>query len=476
MSRAPRPTAQVPFHRVAVVLAGGGALGAYEVGVLRVLSKVGLEPAVVAGTSAGAINAVGWVAHGFRTEALERTWMRVRPPTIGMRWPTLALRAAGGLLTGLGLLLAVMSLLGSPEITFSRHLWGPAAQRHEALSVILDALAWGSVAMLGWLATKISRPAETWLATFEGAVDPVQTWRWFGLVLGLGAMIHLITWGTGFPWPHRFSATLLIVSAAAWFALRPGSGGDPLRAAIARWLPETRGRGLWGDAARKQLVQNLVRSGDSSLLTEGKTLLVMTALALDTGRIAHFYAGPEPGHGFVDRVERGLGEAIRLISPAQVIAAAVASSAIPIAFEPVRIAGREFIDAGQFSNQPLAAVYAARADAAIVVLLAPTEEPPRAQPDEHLLALGARLIEIGHWRALQQELRELPDEWSAARGNHPARVVVVAPDAPLPGHLIGFDPLRSKELIEFGERDAWRALRQAGWIEEGGASTVLEPE
>jgi predicted acylesterase/phospholipase RssA len=472
MSRPRSLSSALPFRRVAVVLAGGGALGAYEVGVLKVLAKVGLEPAVVAGTSAGAINAVGWVAHGFRTRALERTWMRVRPPTIGMRWATLSLRAAGGLVTGLGLLLAIMSLLGSPEITLSRHLWGAETERHQAISVILDALAWGAVAMLGWLVTKISRPAETWLAGLEGAMDPVQTWRWFGVVLALGAIVHLVTWGTGFPWPHRFSATILIVTAAAWLALRPGVGGDPLRSAISRWLPETRGRGLWGDAARKQLVQNLVRGGDSSLLTEGNTLLVMTALALDTGRIAHFYSGPEPGHGFVERVERGLGEAIRLISPAQVIAAAVASSAIPIAFEPVRIAGREFVDAGQFSNQPLAAVYAARADAAIVVLLAPTEEPPRAQPDEHLLALGARLIEIGHWRALQQELRELPDEWNAARGHRPARVVVVAPQSPLPGHLIGFDPDRSRELIEFGERDAWRALREAGWIagEEGGNS------
>jgi predicted acylesterase/phospholipase RssA len=465
MSQATPLKAPLPFRRVAVVLAGGGALGAYEVGVLKVLSKIGLEPAVVAGTSAGAINAVAWVAHGFRTEALERTWMRVRPPTIGMRWATLALRGAGGIITALGLLLAVMTLLGSPEITLSRHFWGPAAERHETISVVLDALAWGMVAMIGWLAAKLSRPAETWLAAFEEAVDPVQASRWLGLALIVATIVHLVTWGAGVPWPHRFSATILIAGALAWFAARPGAGGERLRSVIAQWLPETRGRGLWGDAARKQLVQRLVRGGDSSRLTEGGTLLVMTALALDSGRIAHFYSGPEPGPGFEEQVERGLGEAIRLKSPAQVIAAAVASSAIPLAFEPVRIAGREFVDAGQFSNQPLAAVHAARADAAIVVLLAPTEEPPRAQADEHLLALGARLIEIGHWRALQQELRELPEEWSAARGHRPTRVVVVAPASPLPGSLIGFDPSRSGQLIALGERDAWRALHQAGWVE-----------
>lgn len=449
-----------------MVLAGGGALGAYEVGVLKVLTEIGLEPAVVAGTSAGAINAVGWVAHGFRTAALERTWMRVRPTTIGMRWGTIALRGAGGLITGIGLLLAILTLLGSPEITLSRRFWGANAERHETISVVLDSLAWGMVATIGWLASKLSRPAETWLAAFEGAVDPVRVSRWLGLAIIAGGLIHLVTWGSGVPWPHRFSATLLIASALAWLATRPGAGGERLRALIARWLPETRGRGLWGDAARKQLIQKLVRSGDSSLLTEGNTLLVMTALALDTGRIAHFYAGPEPGPDFEERVERGLGDPIRLVSPAHVIAAAVASSAIPLAFEPVRIGGRDFVDAGQFSNQPLAAVHAARADAAIVVLLAPIDEPPPAQENEHLLALGARLIEIGHWRSLQQELRELPDEWNASRGHHPSRVVVVAPPKPLPGSLIGFDPARSAQLIEFGERDARKALCAAGWIAE----------
>ena len=474
MSHPPSVSRRLPFRRVAVVLAGGGALGAYEVGVLKVLSEVGLEPAVVAGTSAGAINAVGWVAHRFDTDALERTWMRVRPPTIGMRWPSLALRGFGGLITALGLLLAVLTLLGSPEITLSRHFWGSAAEQHETLSVVLDALAWGMVAILGWLAAKLSRPAETWLATFEGAVDPAQASRALGIALIAGAIVHLVTWGAGVPWPHRFSATLLIAGGLLWLGTRPGASGEHLRSVIANWLPETRGRGLWGDAARKQLVQKLVRGGDSSRLTEGNTLLVMTALALDSGRIVHFYSGPEPGPGFVERVERGLGEAIRLISPAQVIAAAVASSAIPLAFEPVRIRGREFVDAGQFSNQPLAAVHAARADAAIVVLLAPTEEPPRAQANEHLLALGARLIEIGHWRALQQELRELPKEWTTKAESGPARVVVVSPGAPLPGTLIGFDPARARQLIEFGEGDAWSALRAAGWI-EGEATGPTSP-
>jgi NTE family protein len=49
--------------RFAVVLAGGGARGAYEAGVLSVLllalEAEGMRPDVIVGTSAGAMNAVG---------------------------------------------------------------------------------------------------------------------------------------------------------------------------------------------------------------------------------------------------------------------------------------------------------------------------------------------------------------------------------------------------------------------------------
>src|SRR5207249_5943190 len=84
-----------PFRRLAVVLSGGGALGAYEVGVLKVLGAVGIEPAIVIGLSVGAINAVVWTAHGFDSAALERTWSRIGPAHVGMRWTSLAVRLGG---------------------------------------------------------------------------------------------------------------------------------------------------------------------------------------------------------------------------------------------------------------------------------------------------------------------------------------------------------------------------------------------
>ena len=49
----PRP----PFERIALVLQGGGALGAYQAGGYQALAEANLHPDWVAGISIGAVNA-----------------------------------------------------------------------------------------------------------------------------------------------------------------------------------------------------------------------------------------------------------------------------------------------------------------------------------------------------------------------------------------------------------------------------------
>ncbi|MFM5886283.1 MAG: patatin-like phospholipase family protein [Novosphingobium sp.] len=62
-----------------LVLQGGGALGAYQVGVYQALNEAGLEPDWVIGTSIGAINAslIAGNAKEHRMEALREFWQRV---------------------------------------------------------------------------------------------------------------------------------------------------------------------------------------------------------------------------------------------------------------------------------------------------------------------------------------------------------------------------------------------------------------
>ena len=60
----------------AFVLGGGGAWGAYEVGMLRALLEAGIEPDIVLGTSVGAINGAAFAAEpGLECVArLEKVW------------------------------------------------------------------------------------------------------------------------------------------------------------------------------------------------------------------------------------------------------------------------------------------------------------------------------------------------------------------------------------------------------------------
>ena len=452
----------LPFRQIALVLSGGGALGAYAVGVLKVLERVGLLPSLVAGVSSGAFNAVVWLAHGGRTAALERVWLTLRASNIGMRWVTLAVRATGVAIVVVAILEVFLTFAGSPEIGVPKMFWGRDPGSTYTVSVILDAAAWGVVALVGIALIALSRRAEGWIARATPISDPARWHVRLGYLLLAGAVVHVVTLLAALPWPHRFSATALAFGFVAWLANRPGPAGGKLRALLLRLLPETGGRGLWGSAARSRMLEQLVAEGDGARLTTGPSRLLIGALALDTGRTCLFVSGFEPAPEFRARVAQALGEVTVARDPAQVVQAAVASSAMPGIFEPVRIGERDFIDPGGFSNQPLHAAIAAGSDAAIVVLLAPGGGEPPSRQVWSLREIGGRLLEIANWRDLQTELRSLPPEWT--RDALPARVCVIEPREPLPGGVLDFGPQRSADLIRRGEEDAWGALERAGWL------------
>src|SRR5258708_6339214 len=71
----PRP----PFECIALLLQGGGALGAYQAGVYEALAKADLHPDWVAGISIGAINAalIAGNAPEARTDKLRAFWEQV---------------------------------------------------------------------------------------------------------------------------------------------------------------------------------------------------------------------------------------------------------------------------------------------------------------------------------------------------------------------------------------------------------------
>ena len=76
----------LPFEVVALVLQGGGALGAYQAGVYEALSEAGIYPNWIAGMSIGAINAatIAGNAPNDRVDRLREFWTQV---TSDGPWP-----------------------------------------------------------------------------------------------------------------------------------------------------------------------------------------------------------------------------------------------------------------------------------------------------------------------------------------------------------------------------------------------------
>jgi len=98
------------YRTVALVLQGGGALGAYQAGVYEALELAGRRPNWVAGISIGALNAaiIAGNAPERRVERLREFWQTIcQPPLlpplpllpalVGMAWPTAALTGMSSL-------------------------------------------------------------------------------------------------------------------------------------------------------------------------------------------------------------------------------------------------------------------------------------------------------------------------------------------------------------------------------------------
>jgi len=81
-------TRHLPFECVALVLQGGGALGAYQAGVYEALSEAGIQPDWIAGISIGAINAaiIAGNEPNSRVDRLREFWTQV---TADGLWPFL---------------------------------------------------------------------------------------------------------------------------------------------------------------------------------------------------------------------------------------------------------------------------------------------------------------------------------------------------------------------------------------------------
>lgn len=90
------------YPTVALVLQGGGALGAYQCGVYQCLHEAGIAPNWFAGISIGAINAalLAGNAPGERVRRLQEFWDLVCEPAGSLSMPAVAVRSTAAMFPG----------------------------------------------------------------------------------------------------------------------------------------------------------------------------------------------------------------------------------------------------------------------------------------------------------------------------------------------------------------------------------------
>jgi predicted acylesterase/phospholipase RssA len=78
-------------QKTAFAFAGGGSLGAIQVGMLGVLLSAGVQPDFVVGASVGAINAANWrklAQNGARIRRAQKLASLFTPPPVRLRLDT----------------------------------------------------------------------------------------------------------------------------------------------------------------------------------------------------------------------------------------------------------------------------------------------------------------------------------------------------------------------------------------------------
>jgi NTE family protein len=120
------------FDRIALVLQGGGALGAYQAGVFEGLAEAGIEPDWVAGISIGAINAalIAGNPPERRVERLREFWTTVTVPAglpaIAPWWSGTLAQGGTSARTALGWFEAARALIEGQRGFFVPRLPSPA--------------------------------------------------------------------------------------------------------------------------------------------------------------------------------------------------------------------------------------------------------------------------------------------------------------------------------------------------------------
>lgn len=456
--------------RIAIALSGGGTRGAYQAGALLAFQDAQLPTHVIAATSIGSINAAGYAGNSDtlvgNAEAVVEHWLGVTPTLVGIEWTRYAWML-GGLIAfwaGVGNLIYAMLAAGgyalalrNPKLT-----WALLAMAGLVMLLLYDHLPYLTFiarSLLAGKAWKIQRPKAV-LSILGNAVVVVfllAMLRELKFLERFAALVRLYPAG---------AAGLVVLVVALLLTRRLWR--VPLSGVMHKLLRLPLRPGLFPNYERARFVRERL---SEEKLRASPIHVVFSATDLETGDPVFFSNTPAEKLA----AERGAdGDFIRslVVETSDLVGAVVASSALPLAFEPMKLGAKLYADGGLCANQPLRP--AVRLGADVVFLIMMDALHGRRKKLQTFVDVGLSAVDILMRQTLVNDLRiaanfNMTCERAAEKnGLHPEEIeivlgarryryvkaIAICPHESLPGAALDFDQQRTREAILLGYRDA----------------------
>ena len=458
--------------RIAAVLFGGGAWGAYEAGALLAFQDAGLPTHTIVGSSVGSINAASFAAHSDtlvgNAEPLVQSWFDLTPHAVGIEWTRYVWRQVGFVTASIGFWNLISYVLAARGFNFSLDnptlFWFALGTAGAAAFLLYDRLPYVGYVVRNFFHKTTWQP-ERGKALLSLAANLVV---WICLVAALASLRpHIVLAYVIHSQPKTYFvigglAVLVAVAALLHYTLRSWSGVFLRRLAGLPLQP-----GLFTNFERDRLLRLRI---PTDRLSVSPISLAFTVTDLRTGA-GRFFSNRRPedlaaGHGVDPRLA---GEGI--FATNDLIDAVIASSALPIVFEPTRLCGRVWEDGAIIGNQPTRLAIGLGAD---VIFLVMVRTPEAAGQVKTFVDAGLRALDQLITQEIVANLKHLANfneacERAAAKlGMNPEEVeidlgvrryryiktFVVRPSVPLGGTMLDFTADTISPAILQGYYDA----------------------
>ena len=473
---------------------GGGAQGAYEAGVLQAFQDAGVTTHIITATSVGSINAASYAAHSGelvgKAEPLVDSWFGLSPVAVGIEWTRYAWVLAGLVATSAGFGNLMRTGLAEQGFTFLLHnamlTWLLLGLAGIAVLLFYDSLPY-----LGYVLGNLVRGSAWQPARGKLWISVAANVLMGGFIVVLLHSLYVENWLVEWSKDHAVLAAVGI----GLLALAVSALSERLRTRV--------GSSMHGGlrlALRAGLFPNFERTRylrariPVAGLRASPMRVLFAATDLETAA-ARFFSNTPPTTLVADRgadrrfIETEVAEA------SDPILAVVAASALPIAYEPLRLGGRLYTDGGIVTNQPIRPAIRLGADVLFLVLVEPQQT--RRGEVKTFVDVGLRALDILMMQNFLTDVKILSgvndacERAAATIGLRPERVEIdlgsrryryvkaftIRPPAPLAGTSLDFTGVTIDPAIVQGYCDAClqieTALAYLPWAPFGQPKQVL---